>query len=204
MVTRQGPTWPDARQRTDSMLEAVSKEVLHGTHGPRIVLGDLNHDCDRLEQCAYWRAQGWVEGQQLSLCHWNQPPQMTCKKPQLGILFGSRLRPLPSLLRLRSFRSFRSTALWRFAFTSQLRQCSFEHGLFQVAFLGPRSKLMSGMRAVTMPQFPRPTLLAGLPLGLVPVQAVCQITVLAADNCFSLACVLPRLHLKLADQGKRN
>ena len=74
-----GPTWPDARERTDSILSEVSKAVVFGCKGPRIVVGDFNHSLDSLEQCALWRSLGWVEAQHMAQARWHQPVQHTCK-----------------------------------------------------------------------------------------------------------------------------
>ena len=74
-----GPTFPDARQRTDKLLEAVTKEVVLGRKGIRIVAGDYNHDEGSLEQLSIWREQGWVEVQTLAQHRWAQAERPTCK-----------------------------------------------------------------------------------------------------------------------------
>ena len=75
----QGPTWPDAQARTDLLLSTLTKEVVFGSRGFRVICGDFNHDLDRLQQCAVWESQGWVEAQDLALRLWNRPPEPTCK-----------------------------------------------------------------------------------------------------------------------------
>ena len=73
------PTWPDSLQRTEALLECVSKEVVHGLRGPRIILGDFNHDLCRLPQCAVWSSLGWAEAQQHARKVWGHDPVATCK-----------------------------------------------------------------------------------------------------------------------------
>ncbi|CAE7670713.1 unnamed protein product, partial [Symbiodinium sp. CCMP2456] len=75
----QGPTWPNARPQTDALLSVLTREVVLGSHGFRVICGDFNHDLDSLQQCALWRAQGWIETQDLALRSWNQQPVPTCK-----------------------------------------------------------------------------------------------------------------------------
>ena len=74
-----GPTWPDALTRTDNMLRCLTQEVVLGSRGFRVITGDFNHDIDRLEQCALWRNQGWVELQCLAERLWGVEPRPTCK-----------------------------------------------------------------------------------------------------------------------------
>ena len=75
----QGPTWPNARSQTDALLGVLTREVVLGSHGFRVICGGFNHDLDSLQQCAIWRAQGWIEAQDLALRNWNQQPVPTCK-----------------------------------------------------------------------------------------------------------------------------
>jgi len=75
----QGPTWPNALAQTDLLLSALTKEVVIGARGFRVIVGDFNQDHERLQQCAVWRTQGWVELQDLAQRLWNRPPQPTCK-----------------------------------------------------------------------------------------------------------------------------
>ena len=74
-----GPTWPDAKNRTDSMLRCLTQEVVLGSGGLRAIAGDFNHDFDSLEQCAMWRNNGWVELQSLAEALWGVEPRPTCK-----------------------------------------------------------------------------------------------------------------------------
>ncbi|CAE7655752.1 unnamed protein product [Symbiodinium sp. CCMP2456] len=75
----QGPTWPDALQRTEQLLCSITREVVLGSRGFRVICGDFNHDHTRLHQCELWRSQGWVEAQDLAHMIWGTAPQPTCK-----------------------------------------------------------------------------------------------------------------------------
>ncbi|CAE7028137.1 unnamed protein product [Symbiodinium sp. CCMP2592] len=74
-----GPTWPDSKSRTDNLLSTLTKEVVLGSRGFRVICGDFNQDLESLQQCTLWRAQGWIEAQDLAQQLWNQAPVMTCK-----------------------------------------------------------------------------------------------------------------------------
>ncbi|CAE7803672.1 DHX57 [Symbiodinium sp. CCMP2592] len=74
-----GPTWPDARHRTDDMLQCLTQELVLGSRGPRVITGDFNHDFGCLDQCAIWRSHGWIELQCLAESHWGMTPRPTCK-----------------------------------------------------------------------------------------------------------------------------
>ncbi|CAE7673569.1 unnamed protein product [Symbiodinium sp. CCMP2592] len=75
----QGPTWPNAQSSTDSMLCTLTKEVVFGSRGFRVICGDFNHDLECLQQCNLWKAQGWIEAQDLAHQLWNVAPRPTCK-----------------------------------------------------------------------------------------------------------------------------
>ncbi|CAJ1386884.1 unnamed protein product [Effrenium voratum] len=74
-----GPTYPDARALTDRLLATITREIVVGLQGVRVVAGDFNHDESTLPQIALWKQHGWVEAQQLALALWQQQPQPTCK-----------------------------------------------------------------------------------------------------------------------------
>ena len=74
-----GPTWPDARLRTNELLAFLSKEVVLGGHGIRLIVGDFNHDVADLSELQTWRSRGWAEAQQLAHAWWAQPIVPTCK-----------------------------------------------------------------------------------------------------------------------------
>ncbi|CAE6971394.1 Pol [Symbiodinium sp. CCMP2592] len=75
----QGPTWPKALSQTDAILTTLTREVVLGARGFRVICGDFNHDACRLHQCQLWQANGWVEAQALANAVWGTPPQPTCK-----------------------------------------------------------------------------------------------------------------------------
>ena len=75
----QSPLWPDARQRTDNLLEAFTSELVIGRSGLRVICGDFNHDDDKLQQLSIWRLQGWVEVQAHAAALWGQDVVPTCK-----------------------------------------------------------------------------------------------------------------------------
>ena len=75
----QGPTWPKALSLTDTLLSTLTREVVLGAKGFRIICGDFNHDASSLHQCQLWQANGWVEAQALAQTLWDAPVQPTCK-----------------------------------------------------------------------------------------------------------------------------
>ena len=54
-----GPTWgPQAHTLTNSLLGTLTKQIVYGATGPRLICGDFN--CNGiLEQQRLWQAQGW-------------------------------------------------------------------------------------------------------------------------------------------------
>ena len=68
-----------AAAATDALLEPVTKEVVLGRAGPRIVCGDLSADESALLQVQIWRQQGWLELQELAWQRWGRVPCATCK-----------------------------------------------------------------------------------------------------------------------------
>ena len=75
----QGPTWPDALSRTDTLLSTLTREVVLGSKGFRVICGDFNHDTSSLHQCQIWKSHGWIEAQDLAFQCWGTIPQPTCK-----------------------------------------------------------------------------------------------------------------------------
>ena len=75
----QGPTWPDALPRTEQLLSSLTRDVVLGSRGFRVICGDFNHDHSCLHQCQLWRSCGWVEAQDLAHMVWGTVPQPTCK-----------------------------------------------------------------------------------------------------------------------------
>ena len=59
-----GPKWPDAKSRTNEILTHITKEVVLGIRGIRVVVGDFNHEPASLPEIQAWRNQGWTEAQE--------------------------------------------------------------------------------------------------------------------------------------------
>ena len=74
-----GPTYPDAKPRTESLLACLTKELVHGRSGFRVIAGDFNQDENALEQIQVWRSLGWVEIQTLAASRWGHLEVNTCK-----------------------------------------------------------------------------------------------------------------------------
>eukprot|EP00435_Cladocopium_sp_Y103_P054257 s825_g17.t1 len=74
-----GPSWPQSKQLTTDLLEVVTKEVVLGAQGPRIIGGDMNADPSQLPIFDYWRSQGWCSAQDYALAAWGQSKTFTCK-----------------------------------------------------------------------------------------------------------------------------
>ena len=75
----KGPTWPNAADLNDSLLQIATTEIVLGGTGPRIIGGDFNLPPDGLPLFSYWRQLGWVSAQDLALQLWGQPKQYTSK-----------------------------------------------------------------------------------------------------------------------------
>ncbi|CAE7194447.1 DHX57, partial [Symbiodinium microadriaticum] len=74
-----GNTWPKAKADTDCMLSFLTRELVLGSRGFRVICGDFNHAFDGLDQCAIWRHHGWIELQCLAERLWGTQPKPTCK-----------------------------------------------------------------------------------------------------------------------------
>ena len=74
-----GPTWPQHRELTTTLLQTVTTEVILGGHGVRIVGGDFNVDSSGLALFDYWRQLGWRSAQEFAEIAWDQAPMYTCK-----------------------------------------------------------------------------------------------------------------------------
>eukprot|EP00438_Fugacium_kawagutii_P026601 Skav213727 [mRNA] locus=scaffold2563:115961:120707:+ [translate_table: standard] len=75
----RGPTWPNARQLTESLVEVLSQEIVLGASGPRIIGGDFNCGDSDLEAFRYWQRMGWRSAQDFALEMWGVEKKMTCK-----------------------------------------------------------------------------------------------------------------------------
>eukprot|EP00438_Fugacium_kawagutii_P031979 Skav207040 [mRNA] locus=scaffold975:198961:208505:- [translate_table: standard] len=74
-----GPTWPQARALTSSLLQILSTEIVLGSSGPRIIGGDFNAECGALEAFDFWSRLGWQNAQCFAHQAWYQEPRPTCK-----------------------------------------------------------------------------------------------------------------------------
>lgn len=74
-----GPTWPQAKVLTSSLLEILTTEVVLGSQGPRLIGGDFNLGPRDSPQFDVWRRLGWCSAQELALQLWGVPPLPTCK-----------------------------------------------------------------------------------------------------------------------------
>ena len=74
-----GPTWPRSRELTEQLLQPLTKEVVIGATGCRIIQGDFNQTVGSLDAFQIWRHYGWVEAQCLAQHHWGRCISATCK-----------------------------------------------------------------------------------------------------------------------------
>eukprot|EP00438_Fugacium_kawagutii_P020571 Skav226934 [mRNA] locus=scaffold965:110011:119532:+ [translate_table: standard] len=74
-----GPTYPQARRLTSSLLQVLTTEYVMGSSGPRIIGGDFNAEPDSLDTFTFWTRMGWRHAQCFALQTWDQPPCLTCK-----------------------------------------------------------------------------------------------------------------------------
>ena len=70
---------PQATAATEALLEPITREIVFGRIGPRMICGDLNAEEDTLVQTRIWRQQGWIELQELAWQRWGTVPSPTCK-----------------------------------------------------------------------------------------------------------------------------
>lgn len=74
-----GPSWPQHKSLTSTLLEIVTTEIILGAKGPRIVGGDMNVSPDQLPLFDYWHSHGWCSAQDFAYNMWGQPKEFTCK-----------------------------------------------------------------------------------------------------------------------------
>ena len=74
-----GPTWPQAKSLTSSMLEILTTELVLGLQGPRVIGGDFNLGTSDSPQFDVWRRLGWCSAQDLAFSLWGTVPSPTCK-----------------------------------------------------------------------------------------------------------------------------
>ena len=68
------------QQNTGRLLEGLTKRIVDGATGLRMISGDWNLPREQIPQADYWEAKGWMEAQQLAAIKWNRPAQATCKR----------------------------------------------------------------------------------------------------------------------------
>ena len=74
-----GPTWPQAKSLTSSLLEILTTEIVLGSQGPRLIGGDFNLGPGDSPQFDVWRRLGWCSAQELAFKLWGVSPSPTCK-----------------------------------------------------------------------------------------------------------------------------
>ena len=70
---------PSAFTETEQILKPLTREIVFGRRGPRVIAGDFNHPAESSGEIAIWREQGWQEIQDLALARWSSQIEMTCK-----------------------------------------------------------------------------------------------------------------------------
>ena len=75
----KSPTWPKALEASRLLLETVTR-IVYSRAGPRFIAGDLNHREDQLPVLAQWKAQGWIEIQDLALRRYGRQPTPTYRE----------------------------------------------------------------------------------------------------------------------------
>ena len=68
-----------ALEDTERLLQPLTREVVLGRKGPRIIAGDFNHPAEACREIAIWQGEGWQELQDIALARWGTPVEMTCK-----------------------------------------------------------------------------------------------------------------------------
>ena len=59
----RGPTYPEAKSLTGQMVDFLFKEIILGSSGPRIIMGDYNFTATELPGFQQWRQFGWESAQ---------------------------------------------------------------------------------------------------------------------------------------------
>lgn len=90
----KGPSYPQARDLCERMLESVTEQLVCGRQGPRMVLGDFNNHPGSLDIMKAWQALGFVELQTFMQATHGIIPKPTCK----GASFSDQIWCSPELL----------------------------------------------------------------------------------------------------------
>ena len=64
---------------TCTLLEAISRRIVHQAKGPRFLMGDYNLLIDAIPQKEEWKRAGFQEVQTLAAQRWGILPKATCK-----------------------------------------------------------------------------------------------------------------------------
>ena len=75
----RGPTYPAAKQLGEAILAPITKEIVLGRKGCRVVTGDFNWPAGALQATKQWQEAGWKELQDIMSERYNLPRIMTCK-----------------------------------------------------------------------------------------------------------------------------
>eukprot|EP00438_Fugacium_kawagutii_P013643 Skav213116 [mRNA] locus=scaffold107:42137:49620:+ [translate_table: standard] len=75
-----GPTWPNNKALTTKLLQSLTKDVVIGGAGPRVIAGDMNAEVSSLDEFQVWQRYGWVEAQHMALDRWERPIDKTCRE----------------------------------------------------------------------------------------------------------------------------
>ena len=70
---------PQALADTERILGPLTRELILGRHGPRVIAGDFNHPISALRDLGIWMENGWVALQSLAQARWGTPIANTCK-----------------------------------------------------------------------------------------------------------------------------
>ena len=75
----KGPTYPNAKQLSESLLTPITEQLVLGRQGARAIVGDFNCMPGSLTQMRIWRSHGWIEIQELFQEWHDIQPRPTCK-----------------------------------------------------------------------------------------------------------------------------
>ena len=74
------PTWPRHKELNQALFRTFTTELVVGSSGVRMILGDMNCSRDTAGEFEVWRRYGWIECQMLAYDRWGQEPTSTCKQ----------------------------------------------------------------------------------------------------------------------------
>eukprot|EP00435_Cladocopium_sp_Y103_P012113 s2367_g3.t1 len=91
-----GPTWPQAKQLSEQLLETFTTEMVIGMAGVRLIMGDFNREPAVFVQQQIWQRHGWQNAQHFAAEVFNNDILPTCKGLQNQTKFGFHLKPFGS------------------------------------------------------------------------------------------------------------